>query len=68
MENSTTEIKFLGVTATKIGNKLKIDLYYKPPNSHQYYHVQHVTVMSIKNLLHTDRLQLFEIQKQLETN
>ena len=37
---STTEINFLGVTVTKVGNKLEIDLYCKPTDTHQYLHAQ----------------------------
>ena len=37
---STTEINFLGVTVTKVGNKLEIDLYCKPTDMHQYLHAQ----------------------------
>ena len=36
----TTEIEFLGVTVTKVGNKLEIDLYCKPTDTHQYLHAQ----------------------------
>ena len=35
---STTENKFLGVTVTKVGNKLEKDLYCKPTDTHQYLH------------------------------
>ena len=37
---STTEINFLGVTVTQVGNMLETDLYCKPTDMH----------------LHTDRL------------
>ena len=36
MDYSITEINFLGVTVTKVGNKLVKDLYCKPTNTHQY--------------------------------
>ena len=35
---SITEINFLGVTVTKFGSKLEIDLYCKPTNTHQSLH------------------------------
>ena len=37
---STTEINFLGVTVTKVGNKLETDLYCKPTDTHQYHDAQ----------------------------
>ena len=40
MDYSTTEINFLGVTVTKVGNKLETDLYCKPTDTHQYLHAQ----------------------------
>ena len=36
MDYSTKEINFLGATVTKVGNKLEIDLYCKPNDTHQY--------------------------------
>ena len=53
---SATEINFLGVTVTKIGNKLETDLYCKPSDRHQYLHNQSCHVMCKNDLLHTDRL------------
>ena len=38
IDYSTTENKFLGVTVTKVGNKLEKDLYCKPTDTHQYLH------------------------------
>ena len=40
MDYSAKEINFLGVTVTKVGNKLEIDLYSKPTDTHQYLHAQ----------------------------
>ena len=40
MDYSAPEINFLGVTVTKVGNKLDIDLYCKPNDTHQYLHAQ----------------------------
>ena len=40
MDYSATEINFLGVTITKVGNKLEKDLYCKPTDTHQYFHAQ----------------------------
>ena len=40
MDYSKTKINFLGVTVTKVGNKLETDLYYKPNDRHQYLHAQ----------------------------
>ena len=40
MDHSTTEINFLGVTVTKVGNKLETDLYCKPTDTHLYLHAQ----------------------------
>ena len=40
MDYSTKEINFLGATVTKVGNKLEIDLYSKPNDTHQYLHAQ----------------------------
>ena len=40
MDYSTTEINFLGVTVTKVGNKLETDLYCKPNNMQQYLHAK----------------------------
>ena len=37
---SATEINFLGVTVTKVGNKLEINLYCKPTDTHQCLHTQ----------------------------
>ena len=37
---SLTEMNFLGAIVTKFGNKLEIDLYCKPTNTHQYLHAQ----------------------------
>ena len=56
MDYATTEIYFLGVTVTKVGNRLETDLCCKPTDTHQYLHAQHVTVTCIKDLLHTGRL------------
>ena len=53
---SATEINFLGVTVTKVGNKLETDLYCKPSDRHQYLHNQSCHVMCKNDLLHTDRL------------
>ena len=50
MDYSTTEVNFLGVTVTKVCNKLETDLYCKPNDTHN-----HVTVMCIKYLLYGDR-------------
>ena len=36
MDYSTTGINFLGVTVSKVGNKLERDLYSKPTDAHQY--------------------------------
>ena len=58
MDYFTTKINFLGVIVTKIGNKLETDLYCKPNDqmirTGTFMH-NHVTVMCIKDLLHTDR-------------
>ena len=35
MDYSATEINFLGVTVTKIGNKQETNLYCKPADTHQ---------------------------------
>ena len=40
MDYSATEINFLGVTVTKVGNKLETDLYCKPTDTHQYLDAQ----------------------------
>ena len=40
MDYSAREINFLGVTVTEVGNKLDIDLYCKPTDTHQYLHAQ----------------------------
>ena len=40
MDYSTTEINFLGVTVTKVRNKLETDLYCKPTDTHLYLHAQ----------------------------
>ena len=40
MDDSATKINFLGVTVTKVGNKLETDLYCKPTDTHQYFHAQ----------------------------
>ena len=40
MVYSTTEINFLEVTVTKVGNKLETDLCCKPTNTHEYLHAQ----------------------------
>ena len=40
MDYSSTEISFLGVTVTKIGNKLETELYCKPTHTHQYLHAK----------------------------
>ena len=40
MDFSTTEIKFLGVTITKVCNKVETDLYRKPNDTHQHRHAQ----------------------------
>ena len=56
MDYSTTEINFLGVTVTKVGNKLETDLYRKPSDTHQYLYNQSCHVMCKNDLLHTDRL------------
>ena len=56
MDYFTTEINFLGITLTKVGNKLERDLYSKPTDTHQYLMHSHVAEIYIKDLLHTDRL------------
>ena len=53
---SATEINFLGVTVTKVDNKLETDLYRKPSDTHQYLYNQSCHVMCKNDLLHTDRL------------
>ena len=40
MDYSATEINFLGVTVTKVDNKLETDLCCKPTDTHQYFHAQ----------------------------
>ena len=40
MDYSTTETNFLGVTVTKVCNKLQTDLYCKPNDTHQHLHAQ----------------------------
>ena len=40
MDYSITEINFLGVTVTKVCNKLETDLYCKPNDTHQHLHAQ----------------------------
>ena len=40
MDYSTTEINFLGVTVTKVGNKLERDLFCKPNDTQQYLHAK----------------------------
>ena len=40
MGYSTTEINFVNVHVTKVGNKLETDLYCKPTDTHQYLHAQ----------------------------
>ena len=40
MDYSTTEINFLGVTVTKVGNRLETNLCCKPTDTHQYLHAQ----------------------------
>ena len=40
MDYSTIENRFLGVTVTKIGNKLETDLYCKATHTHQYLHAK----------------------------
>ena len=40
MDYSATETNFLGVTVTKVGNKLETDLYCKPTGTRQYLHAQ----------------------------
>ena len=56
MDYFTPEINFLGITLTKVGNKLERDLYSKPTDTHQYLMHSHVAEIYIKDLLHTDRL------------
>ena len=40
VDYSTTEMKFIGVTVVKVGNKLETDLYRKSTNTHRYLHAQ----------------------------
>ena len=40
MDYSTTEISFLGVTVTKVCNKLETDFYCKPNDTYQHLHAQ----------------------------
>ena len=40
MDCSATEINLLGVTVTKVGNKLETNLYCKLTDTHQYFHAQ----------------------------
>ena len=40
MDYSATESNFLGVTVTKVGNKLETDLYFKPKDTQQYLHTK----------------------------
>ena len=40
MDYSTTETNFLGVTVTKVGNKLETDLYFKRKDTQQYLHTK----------------------------
>ena len=57
MDYSTTEINFLGVTVTKVGNKLETDLYCKPTDTHlPSQSIMSCYVMCKNYLLHTDRL------------
>ena len=50
MDYSTTEIKFLGVTVTKVANKLETDLYCKPNDTHQFFHPQSCTLQCHRNV------------------
>ena len=50
MDYSKTEIKFLGVTVTKVGNKLETDLYCKRNDTHQYFHPQLCTLQCYCNV------------------
>ena len=54
MDYSTIEINFLGITVTKVCNKLETDLYCTIRTT-TFMH-NHATVMCIKYLLHEDRL------------
>ena len=56
MDNSTTEINFLDVAVTKVGNKLETDLYCEPTDTHQFLYSQSCYRNLYKCLLHTDRL------------
>ena len=40
MDYSATEINLLGVTVTKVGNKVETSLYCKPTDTYQYLHAQ----------------------------
>ena len=55
MGYSTTETNFLGVTVTKVCNKLETDLYCKPNDTHQHLHAQSCHRNVYKYLLHGDR-------------
>ena len=58
IDYSITEVNFLGVTVTKVGNRLETGLYCKPNNTLHAVPsctINHVTAMCIKDLLHIDR-------------
>ena len=50
MDYSTIEINFLGVTVTKVCNKLQTNLYCQPEDTNQHLHAQEF-VQKKKNLL-----------------
>ena len=57
MDYSTTEINFLGVTVTKVCNKLETDLYCKPNDTHQHLHALSCHRNVYKISIDGDRLQ-----------
>ena len=56
MDYSTTEINFLSVAVTKIGNKLETDLFCKPNDTQQYLHAKLCRRNVYKRSIGTGRL------------
>ena len=56
MDYSAAKINFLGVTVTKVGNKLETDLYCNPTDTHQYLHLRSHHSNVYKRSIATDRL------------
>ena len=68
MDYFTTEINFLGITITKVGNKLETDLYTKPTDTHQYLRFKRICSTKEKLNNHLEKLKQWLLKRGYREN